>query len=257
MATFSNSQPDLKVHENYLSTSVDIHATTGVKDGPRPYSYIDTSQQNVTSNNLTMHMLSNQQPAPATSSLQNRIYNQSTSSIADSKSPSNRKQSVQHTMPESINDYQNDTIRANFYKSNSSMNRINHSYLSSTRNDNSRSPPRNTSTAVEHMVTAGEVDMSEEYGGPSTTEPVSRARLAIIEATRRDGELSSDGRRTVKNIINQTSFSNQVLAQQPQHVSFPATDNNSAEINRSYANISELSHTVSPSLIKTNRLWCF
>lgn len=58
---------------------------------------------------------------------------------------------------------------------------------------------------MDHLVNASEVEMKMEYGTARTSaQPVSRAKMAILEASKRDGEFSSDGRRTVHNIINQT-----------------------------------------------------
>ena len=87
-------------------------------------------------------------------------------------------------------------------------------------------------------MTAGEVDMgkadSNYFGTAGTAQPISRAKRAILEATKRDGEVESDGRRTVHNILNHTR--NHQIQQQE-------VTEKSGEQRSQYTNISELSHT--------------
>ena len=68
----------------------------------------------------------------------------------------------------------------------------------------SRSPTNNINAHLEKVVGA-EVDLllqNQSYG--TTEQPQSRAKQVLFQATKRDAELSSDGRRTVNNIMNET-----------------------------------------------------
>ena len=78
--------------------------------------------------------------------------------------------------------------------------------------DRSRSPTNNLDIHKESIITK-EVDLSNHLGSHATEiEAKTNPKHILLEAAKRDSELSSDGRRTVNNIINKTSSSLSVIA---------------------------------------------
>lgn len=213
LATFTNSQAELNLQQN------DYHVTSTSFDKQQQphnhvFSYIDTS----VNNQMT--------------SVQNRnMFNRSTSSQAQSTSPMNRSRQRTYKLPESAQDYQTDQIRARFVNTNSVMTGLNASYISSNMGG-SRSPTNNMSTHLEQII-GTEVNISSCDNLKATDQKASAHRI-ILDATKRDGELSSDGRRTVANIMNLTENLTEKVGQE---------EKESAD--RGYTNISDLSNTVS------------
>ena len=77
------------------------------------------------------------------------------------------------------------------------------------------------------MIIGKEVDLSSgQQNRSQVTDIASHSKNVLLDATKRDGDVSSAGRRTVHNIMNQTQST-----KSPDH--------------RSISNISELSNTVS------------
>ena len=75
---------------------------------------------------------------------------------------------------------------------------------------NSRSPTNNIGAHIEQIM-GKEVDLaSSEYGyrnnkqrnDSKTTDQAARAKRVIFDAIQRDNEISSDGRRSIHNIMN-------------------------------------------------------
>ena len=88
------------------------------------------------------------------------------------------------------------------------------------------------STHLEQII-GTEVNISSCDNLKVTDQKASAHRI-ILDATKRDGELSSDGRRTVANIMNLTENLTEKVGQE---------EKESAD--RGYTNISDLSNTVS------------
>ena len=101
--------------------------------------------------------------------------------------------------------------------------------------DRSKSPTNNLDAHKDSIITK-EVDLSY-YPGSQGTEIEARInpKHILLEAAKRDSELSSDGRRTVNNIINQTSSALSMLT----------TGKTKSPEHKTFMDIQDLSNTVS------------